>query len=89
MHRQWANRRRSYSCGWKQHSGQRIKRKLDQCRNRNGYIDHSSKRGIGHLTEATADCKHGILTGVYILLAISKASWSCGIWNGKLILASQ
>ena len=34
MHRQRANRRRSDGCGWKLHSGQRIKRKLDQCRNR-------------------------------------------------------
>ena len=74
MHRQWANRRRSYSCGWKQHSGQRIKRKLDQCRNRNGYIDHSSKRGIGYLMEATVDCKHGILTGVDVYSANEKES---------------
>ena len=34
MHRQRADRRRSHGCGWKLHSGQRIKRKLDQCRNR-------------------------------------------------------
>ena len=34
MHRQRADRRRSDGCGWKLHSGQRIKRKLDQCRNR-------------------------------------------------------
>ena len=26
--------RGAYGCGWKLHSGQRIKRKLDQCRNR-------------------------------------------------------
>ena len=74
MHRQWANRRRSYSCGWKQHSGQRIKRKLDQCRNRNGYIDHSSKRGIRYLMETTVDCKHGILTGVGVYSANEKES---------------
>ena len=30
MHRQRADRRRSYGCGWKLHSGQCIKRKLDQ-----------------------------------------------------------
>ena len=34
MHRQRADWRRSHGCGWKLYSGQRIKRKLDQCRNR-------------------------------------------------------
>jgi len=39
-----------------------------------GYINHGSKRGIGYLMEATADCKHGILTGVDVYPANEKES---------------
>ena len=37
-----------------------------------GYINHGSKRGIGYLTEATVDCKHGILTGVDVYLPMRR-----------------
>ena len=39
-----------------------------------GYINRGSKSGIGYLMEATADCKHGILTGVDIYPANEKES---------------
>ena len=48
------------------------------------YIHHGSKRGVGYLMEATVDCKHGIVTGVDVFPANEKkASWFCGIWNGR------
>lgn len=39
-----------------------------------GYINQGNKRGVGYLLEATADCKHGILTGVDVYPANQKES---------------
>ena len=38
----------------------RKRRTISQTDPDSGYINHSNKRGIGYLMEATVDCRHGI-----------------------------